>query len=187
MNQHERLLDYLSQCNCRSDYDGIMKFHNDHADLIKKAKGSAKKHQAWPGGYVDHLVECMMIGELTYENLAWIRRVPFEWHSVVTVLYFHDVEKMWKYGGWTDEQIIQNPMAEQAVHGNKEDFYDEYLSNEPYLIDFSDEELNALEHIHGEKTYGEKRIIGPLGAFCHCCDMLSARMWYDHPTKEEIE
>lgn len=183
--QYDTLMIHLNACKELPDYDGIMVFHEDFKDLICKAKGSKSKHQAWEGGYVDHLVECMNIGEVMYRALQEeIRPVEFPWASVVKVLYFHDVEKIFKYNDLKDEEIT--PFISEAVN-DKFGFYDDYLSDEPYLIDFTDEEYNALEHIHGEKTYGENRIIEPLGAFCHCCDMLSARMWFDKPTKEEKE
>jgi hypothetical protein len=74
----KRLLGYLRRCEEDPCYDAILKFHHDHLDLMRRAKGSKNKHQAWEGGYIDHLVECMMIGELTYENLECIREIPFE-------------------------------------------------------------------------------------------------------------
>ena len=44
------------------------------------------------------------------------------------------------------------------------------------------EERNALHYIHGEshKEYDPLvRKAGPLAAFCHAADTLSARMWFD--------
>jgi hypothetical protein len=182
MTQYEKLMSFLGDLDGEDGCEGLMKFHADHEALIRDAKGSKSKHQAWPGGYLDHLVECLTIGDEMWNGLGCIRELPFEWSSVVKVLYFHDVEKMFKYSN------LKPPRADvyESVMNDKMLFYKDDIGDF-YWIDFTDEELNALEHIHGEKDYGEHRIAGPLAAFCHCCDMLSARMWHDKPTKEEKE
>jgi len=182
MTQASVLLNYLNQCAGETYYDGMMNFHRDYLSLIEKAKGSQSKHQAWPGGYIDHLVECMRIGENIYRSLKEIRKVDIYWPSVVKVLYFHDVEKIFKYNEEVDLNKA-NQLVKDAVYA-KDWFYRETLPNW-YNVHFNDNEYNALIHIHGEKEYGKERIICPLGAFCHCCDILSARMWYDKPTEEE--
>ncbi|MCA9623710.1 MAG: hypothetical protein KC731_32030 [Myxococcales bacterium] len=30
----------------------------------------------------------------------------------------------------------------------------------------------------------QRRMMGPLAAFCHMCDVASARLWFDHPMAE---
>lgn len=181
-NQYKRLLSYLKKCEELPDYDGIIKFHYDYEDFIKTAKGSKKKHQAWQGGYVDHLVECMMIGDMMYERFEWVRPLAFDFANVVKVLYFHDVEKIFKYGPYYLDDLDE---FESATFEKKDWFYKEGLP-ERYNVVFTDEELNALTYIHGEKEYGDEKQMLPLGAFCHACDCLSARMWFDHPTKQEL-
>jgi len=183
VGNYKVLMKFLRACEDQSYYDGLLRFHHDHEQLIKKAKGSKKKHQAWEGGYVDHLVECLLIGETMYEGLAWLRDLPFEWHNVVKVIYFHDVEKIFKY---SDLEPPRWEIHRAIVEDENKKFLYEHALPDVYDILFTEEELNALTHIHGEKDYGEERIIGRLGAFCHCCDMLSARMWYDKPTPEEM-
>lgn len=182
MKQYDRLMLYLGDLDCDECYDGVMKFHAEHEALIRDAKGSKSKHQDWPGGYVDHLVECLDIGDRMWSSLGEIRELPFDWTSVVKVLYFHDVEKIFKY---SDIKPPNQQVATDAVFA-KDWFYVHWLK-ELYGVEFSEDERNALDNIHGEKTYDEFRVCGRLGAFCHCCDMLSARMWYDKPSKEEKE
>lgn len=179
MKQPEALLFYLKYLYEDPSYAGVMKFHQDHEQLILTAKGSKSKHQAWPGGYLDHLVECIEIGGQMMDGLRLIRPLPFSFESVIKVLYFHDIEKMFKYSG-----VPMCDPKHPEVFSDKMKFYREIMPAE-WGIEFTAEELNALENIHGEVNYGEHRVAGPLAAFCHCCDMLSARMWHDKPTKEE--
>lgn len=46
-------------------------------------------------------------------------------------------------------------------------------------------QLNALTYVEGEKNdyHPSKRIMNPLAAFVHCCDTISARIWFDEPKK----
>jgi len=45
---------------------------------------------------------------------------------------------------------------------------------------------NALRYVEGEShEYSNRhRTMGPLAAFCHLCDVTSARIWFDHPLTE---
>jgi hypothetical protein len=42
---------------------------------------------------------------------------------------------------------------------------------------------NALKYVHGEWAdfNPTERIQGPLAAFVHTCDTISARIWYEYP------
>lgn len=144
-------------------YDGVDTFHKKYSKLIKKAFGSRSKHQAWEGGYKDHLEQCLEIADHLYRH--YNRSLPFTMGSVVIVLLFHDMEKIWRY---TDGTVI-----------DKEKWYNEHL---PAMgVKFTEEELNALKYIHGElEDYdqGGKRVMNELAAFCHACDVLSARCFY---------
>ena len=50
--------------------DAIQRFHADHAQLFSTAKGSAEKHQAWPGGYLDHIGSCFRLAASAYSALC---------------------------------------------------------------------------------------------------------------------
>ncbi len=145
----------------------ILDFYKEHKGLIEQAKGSSVKHQAWPGGYCDHLAECFRIAESSFHTLSQIRPLPFTLASAVIVLFFHDVEKIWKYTIGLPSDF------------DKDRFYDLTLS-EKYGIRFSAEERNALHYVHGESEaeYSPtERKAGPLAAFCHTADITSARVW----------
>jgi hypothetical protein len=149
--------------------EAILQFHADHSDLIERSRGSQTKHQAWEGGYVDHLGEIFRIAEANYFALSAIRPLLFTLDAAVIVLYFHDVEKIWKY------------TTGLPVGFDKDQYYDKTLK-EKYGILFSPDERNALHYIHGESDSEydpHVRKAGPLAAFCHAADILSARMWFD--------
>jgi hypothetical protein len=74
---------------------------------------------------------------------------------------------MWKYNNINDF--------------NKKEFLNKILQKK-YNIRFSINEKNALKYIHGEpdcEYNNKKRIMNRLAGFCHACDILSARTFYD--------
>src|ERR1043165_5220140 len=73
-------------------HDGLLKFHQDHLDLIMTVPGSGGNHQAWFGGYHDHVVQCLDIANFMHSEMPF----TFSWESIFLVLYFHDVEKLWR-------------------------------------------------------------------------------------------
>ena len=149
--------------------DQISRFHNNYRTEIEASWGSQSKHQAWPGGYIDHLAETFRMAEVLYESLSRLHDLPFSRDSAIVVLYFHDVEKIWKYTTGLPKGFDK----EQFLFGTLQEEFD---------IVFSPEEVNALKFIHGESATEydpQKRLMGRLAAFCHSIDTMSARMWYD--------
>ena len=149
--------------------EGVLRFYDDHKELIHSSRGSKSKHQAWEGGYADHLAEIFRIADLNYQSYSALRPLPFTFDSAIIVLKFHDAEKIWAY-------TVGLP-----ADFNKDTFYDRTLK-EKYNIVFSEEERNALHYVHGEsdKDYDPHvRKAGRLAAFCHVADHLSARLWFD--------
>ena len=145
----------------------ILDYHSKNLNLMKRAAGSSHNHQAWEGGYLDHISECFIIADKMYHTLTQIRSLPFAFDSSLVVLYFHDIEKMYKYA--INKEI------------DKDQYYNTLKTQE---IIFSEQEKNALKYIHGEGAdYSKnKRIMNELAAFCHCVDTISARVWYQHPS-----
>jgi hypothetical protein len=94
-------------------------FHRRFLKLFDVAQGSKIKHQAWKGGYRDHLEQCLDIANLLYKHYSW--HFPFE--SVVKVIYFHDIEKMWKYAEGSESFGLM-------VDKHKSRFYQEILPEE---------------------------------------------------------
>jgi len=145
--------------------ESLLKFHDKHVNLILSAKGSSHNHQTWIGGYHDHLLHCFILGQNLYKlfkdnNVS----LEFSFESVIVVVYFHDIEKIFKYNDMTPEPTE--------------------ILLEKYNIVLDDQEKNALKYAHGEGSdYSkEKRVASQLAGFLHSIDNLSARVLYN--TKE---
>ncbi len=146
----------------------IIVFHGLHQERALEAKGSQTKHQAWPGGYLDHVAECFRIAQAMYPSLGTIRALPFKLSSALIVLYFHDVEKLFKYS--PPPFVI-----------DKDRFLFEELSDR-HGVTFTEDEKNGLRYVHAEpdaEYSPTTRLMGALASFCHAVDNISARIWFD--------
>lgn len=165
------LIDAPNKESCKSLYE-------ENLPILKKARGSKTKHQAWGGGYLDHVAETMNIAIIIYDAFNKRRPLPFELSDALLVLFLHDIEKPWK-------QLSPELNLETNGIKNREtikEFKDKIL--EKYNFKLTSEHLNALEYIEGEIDYDPfKRLARPLAAFCHTCDFWSARGWYNYPPK----
>src|SRR3989344_2034693 len=67
------------------------------AEIFRTPKGSKTKHQAWPGGYIDHVAETMNLAILLYEFLSSTERpLNFSLSDSLLVMFLHDLEKPFK-------------------------------------------------------------------------------------------
>lgn len=166
---------------------GVLRFHDDHINEILSAKGSSGNHQAWIGGLHDHLLHCFVLAQDLYKlfherigpgphkgqivnGILDSRPIPFSLESAILVLYFHDIEKIFKYGGLPERYPKRLIDSKDAW----------YLGVLPitYGIVFDDQEYNALKYAHGEGDDHRKdqRVATPLAGFIHAIDYLSARV-----------
>jgi len=173
------------------NFEELMKLLNDHRKLMATAMGSSKNHQAWEGGYLAHIVECLNIAVWLYDTSP--RRLPFARCHALEVLFLHDLEKPFKQfpdagtpiGSWAQlEPLSHYNQGGVQINLNSKQFRKEFRNQliRKYGIQLSDAQWNALAYVEGvpdsEYSPGE-RTMGELAAFCHCCDILSARLWYD--------
>ncbi len=145
--------------------EAILAFHKEFRVKIYDSKGSSHNHQNWEGGYASHIADACQIAKILYVSLTrCFSEVPVSIDSAIIVLYFHDIEKIWKY---TDGTFI-----------DKVEWYEKILPERG--ITFSSEELNALRYTHGEGDDYRKdaRVMNELAALCHAADNLSARIWH---------
>ena len=142
--------------------------------LLDTSKGSALKHQAWQGGYRDHITEVMNIAIVYYRALESLRPVTsFTLTDALLGCFLHDIEKIWKHTIDPADQI--HLVDESKNHILKAEFH------------LQPKHFNAVKFAHGEGDHYHKtlRIQTPLAAFVHHCDNTSARIWFDHPLAEE--
>jgi hypothetical protein len=164
----EDMLDLVSQPH----HDDCLRFINKNRTLFNTSKGSAIKHQAWIGGYRDHITEVMNIALRMYKGLSVIRPLPFSLSDALLGCFLHDIEKVWKHTRYPEDQ--------KTVDKNKI-FQDEFHLEADHL--------NAVKYAHGEGDdyHPIKRIQTPLAAFVHHCDNTSARIWFDKPGELKLD
>jgi hypothetical protein len=158
---------------------GCARILAEHRALFATVQGSTHNHQAWPGGYLDHISEVMNIAVVLYEQLSAKRPLPFSLSDILLVVFLHDIEKPWKYELGADGHLHHKPeMQGKAAH---QKFRMELLAK--YGITLTPEHENGLKYAEGELSdyTNKQRMMGPLAALAHMCDVASARLWFDYP------
>ena len=161
------------------DRSACLTLLGDNRRLFETVQGSTNNHQAWPGGYIDHVTEIMNIAVIDYRAWADIRPWPFSLSDALLVVYLHDIEKPGKYELGPDGQLHHLPAF--ATKEDAHEFRRRKLAE--YGIALTPEQQNGLRYVEGEldEYSSRRRVMGPLAAFCHRCDVGSARIWHDHP------
>jgi hypothetical protein len=178
LNRHEMVAMFSV-----SNRKAIIKLLEKYYKNFSAARGSSHNHQDWEGGYLDHVVETMNIACQLYYRFNTIRGLPFVLADALLVLFLHDLEKPFKHGKILTLCDCGAECSCPTIPATKEN-RKEFRANliKTYGITLSPEQENALRYVEGvpdsEYTPGE-RTMGELAAFCHCCDILSARLWYD--------
>ncbi len=151
----------------------------DNRKLFATVPGSSCNHQAWPGGYQDHIAEGMNFLVVLYDTLCALRPLPFSLSDALVVFYFHDFEKLWKYevtssGAVVPIAALEKKLAQHQFRLNK-------LIE--YGIVLTPEQENAMKYVEGEGAdYSRtERKMGELAALCHLADCASARLFPLHP------
>ena len=149
----------------------VFRIFRDNEKVFREAKGSRAKHQAWKGGYLDHLQETMNIAIILYHTLNARRPLPFSLSDALLVLFLHDLEKVWIGKGY--RQLPEDERCKIVVG----------LLSKKYGLRLTSEQLNGLRYVEGEKEdfHPTKRVQKPLAAFAHICDIISGRIWYAFP------
>src|SRR3989344_1541478 len=159
----------------------FLRLFQDNKIDFKEARGSTSNHQAWSGGYLDNIQEAMNIAFRLYDFFNTLRPLPFSRSDVLIVIFSHDLEKPWKYEKISDRYQHKNALKTKQSH---HDFRIQKLKE--YKITLTSEQENAVRYAEGELAdyTNKKRVMGPLGAFCHICDITSARLWFNYPLKQ---
>jgi hypothetical protein len=112
-------------------------------------------------------LEVMRLACTLHIAMGTIRPLPFTMSDAVVVLFLHDLEKPWKDKAWTKDERHRFRLSVIAQYG----------------IELTDEQYNALVYVEGEGSdyRSDARVMNELAAFCHMCDVASARIWHDHP------
>ncbi len=162
----------------------------DHRELFQAAPGSTHNHQAWPGGYWDHVTDAMNWFVLFYgaiestgrlDQLSGDERITLS--DGLLVLFLHDIEKPWRTRFEDGELVVIPELKTKAA---RKEFAQSKLWE--YGIKLTPTQENALKYVEGirdEDYTPDSRIMLPLAALCHSCDLLSARAFYDFPRNDD--
>lgn len=163
--------------------EACLQILDDHRERFMLAPGSKKKHQAWPGGYMDHVVDAMNIGSGMYDWYCSIGRTPgFSRSDVLLVLFLHDIEKPFKYDIDKDNNIIDRISMDKPARAQ---FRTDFMVQ--YGIVLNESRANALKHVEGvrDEVYNQhQRQMQELALLCHQADESSAYLFYNHPLPE---
>ena len=146
----------------------------ENETIFRERKASKAKHQVWRGGYLNHIEEVMNIAIVLYNTLNALRPLPFSLSDALLILFLHDLEKI-----WIGNNYRQLPLKERfKIIVN--------TLSKKYGFKLTAEQLNGLKYVEGEgeEFHPTKRIQGPLAAFAHVCDVISARIWYNYPAAQ---
>jgi hypothetical protein len=168
------MIDEPNGAACRQLYaDNYERFH--------AAPGSSHNHQAWPGGYIDHVTDAMNIGLQVHGMYDRLRPLPFSESSVLTIVYLHDLEKPFCYNADPETGVITFDES-FSDKSRREEFKRDLIARSGIVL--SELEENALEFVEGirdHKYQRGRRVMGELAVVCHIADLTSARLWYDYP------
>jgi hypothetical protein len=164
------------------DKKNVLKIINSEKIKFLNAPGGLNKHQNWQGGYLDHLTETMFIATLLYKNLNEQRKLSFSLSDALYTLFLHDLEKIFKLTINKDGKPVKTQLCNNKKYKNAS------ILTERFKIKLTPKQKNALLYAEGEKSdyHPAKRIMNPLAAFIHCCDTISARIWYNEPKNKGI-
>ena len=160
----------------------LLAFYDDYKDVFHYAAGSSHNHQAWPGGYADHIADILRINEVTYDALTAFRPLDFTKESAAMALFLHDIEKLFKHGP-SDSKKCSLWQKQAQTYAEWEALKWDILNfmEEKYGFQLTEEERKAIHFAHGEGIEYRKdmRVSFPLAAHVHHCDNTSARIYYD--------
>jgi hypothetical protein len=181
-------LDYLSlsellECIDEPNRSICKHIYEDNQVRFEMARGSTHNHQAWEGGYIDHITDGMNFGRHLYEFVkAFGRPMPFTLPDVMLVFFLHDLEKPWRI--MVDAQGNATNKTGLTTKEQFKFFREQKLRE--YGISLTPYQMNGLTYVEGEyKDYSSKRrVMNELAAFVHMVDNWCARGWYDYPKKD---
>jgi len=157
--------------------DAIIEVYVQNAERIAQTPGARKKHQAWEGGYLDHVVYATNYGiRLHNLNKELGFKPDHNEGDISLVMLLHDFGKIARYkrgkNGW---DYVEKP--DQAEH----DFFNLAIDSNGFQL--TNIQRNALEFVHGEgsKYTPQGRLMVPLATVCHQADVWNARYCPDNP------
>ncbi len=177
-----------------SQGQAIQALYEENWFYIATAPGSRKKHQAWIGGYQDHIAQFNTFVEFMFTQLeicgvldALHPDERFTISDALAVGALHDIEKPFIYEIRDGEVCFRETDEEsKKAFGNfndkeaREKFRQAIL--ECYGIVLTSNQANAMRFVEGlrDADYSpEVRVMGPLATLAHMADQYSGGLCYN--------
>ena len=167
----EKMIEMIREPN----HERCARLLRENFNLFTKSSGSSSNHHVWEGGYLDHVRETMVFAVAFYGDFMREVRFNFALSDALLVLFLHDLEKPWRYAGGEEVQARLKTKAERLQ------FRLEKAAE--YGIELAEQHKLGIKYVEGEgDDYSpHKRVSDELAAFCHICDVWSARIRHDRP------
>ena len=157
------------------------RLYAENRERFRQARGSTHNHQAWGGGYHDHVEDAMNYAILFFRADALTgRRMPFTLADALLAVFLHDLEKPWRFerdehGAWVNTGLMKDKRSRANFRWAKMADYGIALT--PTLV-------NAITYAEGEGDdyRSDRRVSNELAGFVHVCDHYSARVRHDFPS-----
>ena len=153
--------------------------------LIDTAPGSRGAHQAFKGGYAEHIRQTMLIASHLYEltvETQLFDQLPSDEHftesDALLVMFLHDIEKPFLFGIDSAGDIVSQQHLTKAERTR---FRADFI--ERFKFQLTENHLNALQYVEGVRDTDYvpgSRADKPLAALCHAADNVSARGYYNY-------
>lgn len=156
-----------------------LRLYDEEHERFLRARGSTHNHQAWPGGYHDHVEDAMNYAILFYRaELQTGRAMPYALEDALLAIYLHDLEKPWRFeqadGAWRTTGLMK-------TKADRAEFRWKKIAACGIIL--SEQVENAVRYAEGEGDdyRSDARVSNELAGFVHEMDNHSARVRHDHP------
>lgn len=154
----------------------------ENRSVFETVPGSRHNHQAWPGGYIDHITDGLNYARHLYSfDAAFGRPMPFSLSDALLVFFLHDLEKPWR------EEMNTHAKGSHATKAERQVFREQKFAQ--YGVSLTAEQANGLMYVEGEILHhsATERVMNELASFCHKVDNWCARGWHDYPKQDGDE
>lgn len=175
-------LDYLNPL----DRHKLSCLHRNLWERVRTAPGSSHNHQAWPGGYMEHIRQVNEFAVRLYgvwQDMGVMDMLArsneyFTLAEALVVTSIHDLEKIFRYRYDESGNLAIDPAL--GTKQKRTAFRHELITK--YGIELSSDQIHALNYVEGLRDTDytpDHRVISPLATFVHVCDFMSARAGYN--------
>jgi len=147
-------------------------------DKYPNPTGTIYDDNSYESDYYKHMSDILDYASKMFKHLLLKVKLEFSLSDAILVLFLHDIVTTIKYTPVLTKTgvIDENGMIEEEIYEYETASYDEIIEIliNKFNIKLTEEHKLVLKHIHGEgEDYRKnKKILSPLSAFCHSCELI---------------